>query len=117
MLTHVIGAHSERRQDLRRVLIASCQLLNLPYLLSASSRPGSPTSSKEYQNMFDSQSRRAFLKSMAVAGTALPLVSAGPLHAASANGKLNVASVGVGGKGWSDLTAITASPNVNIVAI
>ena len=32
-------------------------------------------------------------------------------------GKLRVASVGVGGKGWSDLTEVAASPQVEIVAL
>ena len=61
-------------------------------------------------------SRRVFLQSMALSGVTLPYV-ARRSWGASPNGKLNVASVGVGGKGWSDLTSITASPNVNIVAL
>jgi predicted dehydrogenase len=66
--------------------------------------------------MSRSTSRRTFLQSVALSGVALPFV-ARRSWGASPNGKLNVASVGVGGKGWSDLTSITASPNVNIVAL
>jgi predicted dehydrogenase len=34
-----------------------------------------------------------------------------------ANSRLRVASIGVGGKGWSDLTATAASPHVQVVAL
>src|SRR5262249_49930782 len=34
-----------------------------------------------------------------------------------ANAKLRLASVGVGGKGWSDLTSVAASPHVAVVAL
>jgi predicted dehydrogenase len=61
-------------------------------------------------------SRRTFVQSLAASGIALPLVSSGRVWAAAA-GKVNVASVGVGGRGWADLKEITTSPNVNVVAI
>lgn len=61
-------------------------------------------------------SRRSFLKATATAG-----LLAGPLtqvtRAASANGKVQHASIGVGGMGWSDLNQIGSHPNVEIVAI
>lgn len=43
----------------------------------------------------------------------------GSLRSVSAapSSKLNLASVGVGGKGWSDLVSIAASPHVNVVAL
>jgi predicted dehydrogenase len=59
--------------------------------------------------------RRRFVQSLAVAGASLPLLHA--TTARAAGGKLNVASVGVGGKGWSDLLEITSSPHVNVVAL
>ena len=34
-----------------------------------------------------------------------------------ANERLNVASIGTGGKGWDDLTQVAKSPNVNVVAL
>jgi predicted dehydrogenase len=61
--------------------------------------------------------RRTFLRSMAGAGAAWPLVSSARIVRAGANERLNLASVGVGGKGWGDLTSITASPYVNVVAL
>jgi len=60
--------------------------------------------------------RRGFLKSSALAGAALSLGSFRPVLAAPSS-KLNLASVGVGGKGWSDLVSIAASPHVNVVAL
>lgn len=60
--------------------------------------------------------RRGFLKTSAAAGAALTF---GSFHSVSAapSSKLNLAAVGVGGKGWSDLTSIAASPHVNVVAL
>lgn len=62
-------------------------------------------------------SRRAFVQSLAAASAALPLVSSRTVRAADPATMLNLASIGVGGKGWSDLTGISASPHVNVVAI
>jgi predicted dehydrogenase len=61
-------------------------------------------------------SRRQFLQRAAGAAAALPLAST-YLRAAGANERLNVAAVGVAGRGGADLTAVAASPHVNIVAI
>jgi predicted dehydrogenase len=60
--------------------------------------------------------RRTFIKTVAAAGAGLSLMgsrvwAAGPLE------RLNIASIGTGGKGWSDLTATAASPHVNVVAL
>ncbi len=61
-------------------------------------------------------SRRSFLKSAATAG-----LLAAPLSriagAASPNGKIQHASIGIGGMGGSDLNQIGSHPNVEIVAI
>ncbi len=61
--------------------------------------------------------RRQFLKNAAAAGTILPLTAASWSRVYGANGKLRVASVGCGGKGWSDLTATAASPQVEVVSL
>src|SRR5438552_2054119 len=61
-------------------------------------------------------SRRLFLQQAAQAVAVGPLAS-NWLRAHGANERLNVAAVGCGGKGWSDLTSVAASPHVNIVAI
>lgn len=61
-------------------------------------------------------SRRTFVKTLVAAGAGLWL-SKGRLRAAGPNSRLNVASIGTGGKGWSDVTSVAASPNVRIVAV
>src|SRR4051812_16787547 len=62
----------------------------------------------------DRLSRRRFL-----AGTVgVAALSAGSWsRVLGAGEKLRVAVVGVGGKGWSDLTSVAASPHVDIVAL
>ena len=60
-------------------------------------------------------SRRTFVKTVAAAGAGLSL--AGSRGWATPTERLNVASIGTGGKGWSDLTEIAKSPQVNIVAL
>ena len=62
-------------------------------------------------------SRRQFLKQVAVGGAALSIPAASWSRVLGANGNLRVASVGTGGKGWSDLTATAASPHVQVVAL
>jgi hypothetical protein len=62
-------------------------------------------------------SRRQFVRTLAVAGTAVPLSAGGWLRAAGANSRLRVASIGTGGKGWSDLTGVARSPQVEVVAL
>lgn len=59
-------------------------------------------------------SRRRFLQ-QASAATALTAVSWSRVH--GANERLRLASVGVGGKGWSDVTSVAASPHVEVVAL
>jgi predicted dehydrogenase len=58
--------------------------------------------------------RRTFVKTLAAGGAMLALpraVRAGPME------RLNIASIGTGGKGWSDLTETAKSPHVNVVAL
>jgi predicted dehydrogenase len=59
--------------------------------------------------------RRAFVQTLAAAGVGLALP--GRVRAAGPNGRLRVASIGTGGKGWSDVTSVAASPHVDIVAL
>jgi predicted dehydrogenase len=64
-------------------------------------------------------SRRRFIRNTAVVGGAFFIV---PRHVLgrgfiAPSDKLNVAGIGVGGKGTSDLTEISKSPRVNIVAL
>jgi predicted dehydrogenase len=61
-----------------------------------------------------SLSRRQFLHG--VAGATL-LTAANWSRVHGAGEKLRVASVGVGGKGWDDLTHVAASPEVQVVAL
>ncbi|MFO0917534.1 MAG: Gfo/Idh/MocA family oxidoreductase [Planctomycetaceae bacterium] len=61
-------------------------------------------------------SRRAFLKHSLVAGAAT-WTAASWSRVYGANSRLKIASVGTGGKGWSDLTATAASPQVEVTAL
>ncbi|RYZ22724.1 MAG: Gfo/Idh/MocA family oxidoreductase, partial [Sphingobacteriales bacterium] len=63
--------------------------------------------------------RRNFLKTSSLAATSFLIV---PRHVLgkgfiAPSDKLNIAGIGVGGKGKSDLAAFAKSPNVNIVAL
>jgi len=51
------------------------------------------------------------------AGVASALTAAGWSRVYGANEKLRLASVGVAGKGWSDLNGVAASPHVAVVAL
>jgi predicted dehydrogenase len=59
-------------------------------------------------------SRRRFLRGV---GGAAALTAAGWSRVLGANEQLRLASVGVGGKGWSDLTGVAASPKVTVAAL
>lgn len=59
-------------------------------------------------------SRRAFIKGMAATGTGVPFAFPAILSAKSPNEKLNIASIAVGGRGWSDVNG--ASKGHNLVA-
>jgi predicted dehydrogenase len=66
------------------------------------------------------KSRRAFIKTSALASAGFMIV---PRHVLGGKGfvapsdKLNIAAIGAGGKGRSDLENFAKSPNVNIVAL
>lgn len=62
-------------------------------------------------------SRRQFVKTVGLATTALALPAFSYSKVLGANDRLRVASVGTGGKGWSDLTGVAASPAVEVVAL
>ncbi len=62
-----------------------------------------------------STSRRRFI--LQAAGGTAALTTASWSHVYGAGEKLRVAAVGVGGKGWSDLTSVAASPQVEVVAL
>ena len=61
--------------------------------------------------------RRSFLKSATLGGTAISLNALQYSRVYGANRRLGIAAVGVGGKGWSDLNGVAASPDVDVVAI
>lgn len=66
--------------------------------------------------------RRTFVKSLVAVGATAPF-AASPFTAASwarvagANERLNIASIGTGGKGRSDLEGVAASPAVGVAAL
>jgi predicted dehydrogenase len=62
-------------------------------------------------------SRRTFVQTIAAAGIGLSLPRGSHARAAGPNGRLRIASIGTGGKGWSDLVATAASPHVDVVAL
>ncbi|PQO44298.1 Gfo/Idh/MocA family protein [Blastopirellula marina] len=62
-------------------------------------------------------SRRRFVQQLGLAGAAIALPAASYSRVLGANEKLRVASVGTGGKGWSDLQGVAASPAVEVVAL
>src|SRR5437660_1890839 len=62
-------------------------------------------------------SRRRFLHHVGVGGAAAALTAAGWSRTYGANEQLRLAAVGVGGKGWSDLTGVAASPKVTVAAL
>lgn len=62
-------------------------------------------------------SRRRFLQKTTVAGLAAPFLRSAGLRAASPNGQLNHACIGVGGMGGSDLGNFLSHPKVRIAAL
>jgi len=67
--------------------------------------------------MSNSPNRRSFLKSATIAGAAITLPAVQYSRLYGANGRLGIASIGTGGKGWSDLTGVAASPDVEVIAL
>ena len=66
--------------------------------------------------MRPSTNRRRFLQSAAAGAAALALPGRFA-RAASANERVNIASIGCGGQGWSDLRQIATNPHANVVAL
>lgn len=62
-------------------------------------------------------SRRSFLKTSTLAGAAIGLSAVRYSRVYGANSRLGIASIGTGGKGWSDLTGVAASPDVDVIAL
>lgn len=74
---------------------------------------------EEKNTASQANSRRDFLKTSSLAATSFFIV---PRHVlgkgfVAPSDKLNIAGIGVGGKGKGDLASFAASPNVNIVAL
>ena len=74
---------------------------------------------KDSTNQHDGQSRRSFIKASSLAASSFFIV---PRHVLGKgfippSDKLNIAGIGVGGKGRSDLSSFAKSPKVNIVAL
>ncbi len=63
------------------------------------------------------RNRRSFLKSTAIAGAAISLPALQYSRIYGAADRLSIASIGTGGKGWSDLTGVAASPAVQVTAL
>lgn len=66
---------------------------------------------------FDRVSRRRFLGAAGAGFVLAGLPMGGLVRAASANGKINLAAVGVGGQGASDLQQLASHPNVHVAAL
>ena len=58
--------------------------------------------------------RRTFLKETAAAGAGVMILKSGILRGQSPNNKLNIAGIGVGGRGWGDISGVRSE---NIVAL
>ncbi|MEO9589966.1 Gfo/Idh/MocA family protein [Rhodopirellula bahusiensis] len=63
------------------------------------------------------KNRRSFMKSAAIAGSAITLPALQYSRVYGANDRLQIASVGTGGKGWSDLLGVAASPQVEVAGL
>ena len=64
--------------------------------------------------MSSSIKRRTFLKQSAAVGAGLIVLKSGILKGQSPNDKLNIAAIGVGGRGWADIQGVKSE---NIVAL
>src|SRR5690349_16137997 len=61
--------------------------------------------------------RRTFVKSLAAAGLAAATPASSWARVLGANERLNIASIGTGGKGRSDLESVAKSAAVNVAAL
>ena len=62
-------------------------------------------------------SRREFVKNVAVASAFMILPSCASVKTARANGKVNVAVIGAGGRGSASVRAIAKNPKAELVAL
>jgi predicted dehydrogenase len=62
-------------------------------------------------------SRRSFLKQAAAAGAVISINASSWSRVFGANERLNIASIGTGGKGWSDLSETAKAQHVNVAAL
>ena len=60
--------------------------------------------------------RRSFVKTASLAGAAITLPALQYTRVFGANRRLGIASIGTGGKGFSDLNGVAASPEVEVIA-
>ncbi len=67
--------------------------------------------------MTTSLNRRSLVKSGLLAGAAITLSAIQYSRVLGANSRLGIASIGTGGKGWSDLNGVAASPEVQVIAL
>jgi len=61
--------------------------------------------------------RRSFVKSATLASAAIALPAVRYSRVYGANSRLGIASIGTGGKGWSDLTGVAAGADVEVIAL
>ena len=61
--------------------------------------------------------RRSFIKSGILTSSAWALPAVQYSRVMGANSRLGIASIGTGGKGWSDLTGVTASRDVQVIGL
>ncbi len=61
--------------------------------------------------------RRSFFKSATLASAAIALPAFRYSRVYGANSRLGIASIGTGGKGWSDLNGVAASPSVDVIGL
>ena len=61
--------------------------------------------------------RRSFVKTASLAGAAITLPALQYTRVFGANRRLGIASIGTGGKGFSDLNGVAASPEVEVIAL
>ncbi len=61
--------------------------------------------------------RRKFVQSATLVGAAISLPAFQYARVYGANSRLGIASIGTGGKGWSDLTEVAVSPDVQVISL
>lgn len=67
--------------------------------------------------MKNQSTRRAFIQRVGITGGAIAMSAASYSRVWGANERLRIASVGTGGKGWSDLMGVAASPAVEVAGL